>query len=212
MKNLRIRAYPRTGIVSDKYLPLDSILYYHAVREKFGEQIITKPGESTILESGDITLPFQKIEMNNTWFYACSFAQWSNDVIEDSTFKVKQIDFIKYQNYLQKDKKIQLARGKFKPCHIKLYYRHTSYIEWFCVGNHDKILNLLRFCTHIGKNSGDGWGEIKSWEVVPWAEDWSIKANGKLMRAIPDKTSNFEYGIRPSYWLPKHIFTCEMPA
>ena len=212
-KNLRIRAYPRCGIVSDKYLPLDSILYYHLVRRTFGEQIISKPNVSNVPDSAKIKLPLKKSgRQDETWFYACSFAQWSCDMIEDSTFKIKQNDFVKFQNYLKKDNKISVSRGKYKAYHIKIYYRHASYIEWYCVGDPYEIANLLKFCTHIGKNSGDGWGEVHKWLIMDWIEDWSIRGNGnKLMRAVPDKNSNFLYGLRPSYWLPKHIFTCKMP-
>jgi CRISPR type IV-associated protein Csf3 len=212
-KPLRIRAYPRCGIISDQYLPLDGILYYQLVRKTYGEQIIAKPGESNIREGGNIRLPFKKCgPRNDTWFYTCSFAQWSYDVVEDNTFKVKQLDFMRYQNYLKEHKKVEIARGKFKPYHIKIYYRHCSYIEWYCNGLPYDIADLLRFCTHIGKNSGDGWGEVMKWKIQDWPEDWSVRGNGnKLMRAVPDKNSNFLYGLRPSYWNSKHIFPCKMP-
>ena len=213
-KQLRIRAYPRSGIISDQYLPLDGILYYHLVRKKYGERFISKSGESNIREGSGLYLPFKLAGCRDdgTWFYNCSFAQWSHDVIEDNTFKVKQIDFVRYQNYLIKDKKIEIAKGKYKPYHIKIYYRHASFIEWYCVGNPYDIASLLRFCTHIGKNSGDGWGEVQRWEIVDWPEDWSIRGPGnKLMRAVPNRKSNFLYGLRPSYWNSRHIFPCKMP-
>ena len=41
-KNLRIRAYLKTGVISDQYLPLDGVLYYHLVRREMGEETITK--------------------------------------------------------------------------------------------------------------------------------------------------------------------------
>ena len=37
-KKLRIRAYLQTPVISDQYLPLDSILYYHLVRREVGEK------------------------------------------------------------------------------------------------------------------------------------------------------------------------------
>lgn len=213
-KQLRIRAYPRAGIISDQYLPLDSVLYYHAVRNKFGEQIITKSRESEIPEFGGVILPFKKAgdPEDGTWFYNCSFAQWSSDVIEDKSFKTKRLDFVQYQDYLDKDKKVEIGKGKYKPYHLKFFYRHASFVEWYCIGNPNDIASLLRFCTHIGKNPGDGWGEVIKWEIVDWPEDWSIRGNGnKLMRAVPWKESNFLYGLRPSYWEPRHIFPCKMP-
>ena len=179
-----------------------------------GEQLITKPGESSIREGAGLYLPFKLAgdRDDNTWFYNCSFAQWSSDMVEDNSFKVKKLDFMEYQNYLNTDKKIAIASGKFKAYHIKIYYRHCSYVEWYCIGNPHDIANLLRFCTHIGKNPADGWGEVMKWEIVDWPEDWSIRGAGnKLMRAVPWRDSHIRYGLRPSYWNQRHIFPCKMP-
>lgn len=213
-KQLRIRAFPRCGIISDPYLPLDGILYHHLVRRKFGEKIISKAGESNIRDGAGLVLPLKKAgdPKDGTWFYNCSFAQWAEDAVEDNSFKVKQLDFMRFQNYIKNDKKVETGRGKFKPYHIKMYYRHASFLEWYCIGNPHDIRDLLQFCTHIGKNPGDGWGEISRWEVTDWQEDWSIRGpQNKLMRAVPWRDSTFLYGLRPSYWNPRHIFPVKMP-
>ena len=215
-EQLRIRAYLRSGVISDQYLPLDGILYYHLVRREMGQELITKSRESNIKKGANITLPIKKSgPKNDLWFYACSFAQFSDDVSEDSTFKVKSGDWLNYSQYFDSKKKIDIQRGKFKNSHIKLYYRHCEFIDWFCIGVPEKIAGLLQFCTHIGKNSGDGWGEISKWEIKIWPEDWSVRGPGnKLMRNVPLKNQKGEgilYGMRPSYWDPRHIFICKMP-
>lgn len=213
MQQLRIRAYLSTPVISDKHLPLDAILYYHHVRQHMGEELISKPGESTVREQNVPLLPLLKGgRKDDTWFYHCSFAQWPEKTVEQSSFKVKQGDWLRHSDYLtEKTKKIDAQRGKFKAYHIKMYYRHAEYVEWYCVGIKDKIMQLLQFCTAIGKNTGDGWGQVLRWEVQPWPEDWSIRGhNNKLMRAVPyDK--GIPYGVRPSYWNPKHIFRCIVP-
>jgi hypothetical protein len=212
-KQLRIRAYLQTGVISDQFLPLDSILYYHLVRRTFGEEIITKPGESNVRQGANITLPIKKGgRKDDTWFYHCSFAQWPDSVIEDSSFKVKQGDWLRHTNFLEdRMKRVDIQRGKNKAYHIKMYYRHCNYVEWYCVGWPDKILELLQFCTNIGKNGGDGWGVVKNWEVQEWPEDWSVRGFGnKLMRAVP-ADGGYLYGVRPSYWNSRHIFPCKMP-
>ena len=75
--------------------------------------------------------------------------------------------------------------------------------------------NRIVFCTGIGKNTGDGWGQVKNWEVTEWPEDWSIRGfNNKLMRNVPLKDQEgrgFLYGVRPSYWNTRHQFLCKMP-
>lgn len=214
-KNLRIRAYLKTGVISDQYLPLDGVLYYHLVRREMGEEIITKSRESNVREWANITLPIKKSgPKNEFWFYACSFAQFPENVVENSSFKVKSGDWLKHGSFLDVKKKIDIKRGKFKNAHIKLYYRHCEYIDWYCVGWPNKIADLLKFCTHLGKNTGDGWGEVLRWQIQEWPEDWSVRGNGnRLMRNVPLKQDGdgFLYGIRPSYWNEKHIFVCKMP-
>jgi hypothetical protein len=212
-KQLRIRAYLRGGVISDQYLPLDGILYNQAVRKQFGSQVVAVPGSSMVKEGANINLPIIHAgPKGDAWFYACSFAQWPENTIEDSSFKVKSGDWLRDGHYLAPGKKINTGSGKYKNYHIKLYYRHALYVEWYCIGDPQELVNLLNFCTHIGKNGGDGWGEVLRWEVQEWPEDWSIRGPGnKLMRAVPAKDSGFLYGIRPSYWLQKHIFPCKMP-
>jgi len=216
-KQLRIRAHLRTGIISDQFLPLDAVLYFHAVRYMNGEQILTKPNESNIREGQAIPLPLKKGgAKDDTWYYNISFAQWSANLVENSSFKVKQGDWLRHSEFYNGKKKIGIKRGKHKPAHIKLYYRHATHIDWYCVGNPIHIAELLQHCTHLGKNSGDGWGEVKSWEICEWQEDWSIKdASGKLMRAVPvmhpKKIKGILYGLRPSYWNPRHIKPCFLP-
>lgn len=213
-KQLRIRAYLQSGIVSDQFLPLDSVLYYHLVRRMLGEEIITKSGESSIREYQGVKLPLKRGgPQNEAWFYHCSFAQWSSDMVEDSTFKVKSGDWLRHSDHLSdKTKKVDIQRGKFKAYHIKMYYRHATYVEWYCIGAKEEIKELLKFCTNIGKNGGDGWGSVKNWEVEEWEHDWSVRGpENKLMRAVPIKEGGVMYGVRPSYWNPRHIFNCKMP-
>lgn len=213
MKQLRIRAYLSTPVISDKHLPLDGVLYYHHVRKNLGEEILSKPNESSVDEAKVPLLPILKGgRKDETWFYHCSFAQWPKNTVENSSFKVKQGDWLRHTDFLNdKSKKIDNQRGKHKAYHIKMYYRFASYVEWYCVGFADQIMELLQFCTALGKNTGDGWGAVLRWEVVEWPEDWSIRnGSGELMRSVPcDK--GIPYGVRPSYWNPKHVFRCIVP-
>ncbi len=214
---LRIRARLQTGVISDQFLPLDAILYYHAVRDAYGEQDVTIPGASTIPEGGDVSLPLLKCEgpESRMWFYGCSFAQWPAHTVEDKTFYVKQArlhysDMIGFQG---RRGKIQNRRGPYKSYHVNVYYRHALHVDWYCVGDPAALRGLLRFCTNIGKKGSQGWGAVLDWEVTEWPEDWSIKdGSGRRVRAIPSSQGRgFLYGIRPSYWHRRHQFPCAMP-
>lgn len=211
-KPLRVRAYLQTGIISDQFLPLDGILYYHLVRNLMGPQNHTIPGQSNIKDGAGITLPIKKAgPKNEAWFYACSFAQWPSDIVEDKAFYVKRFD-LNYSGLIDKAKKIETSRGTYKNYHINVYYRHAIHVEWYCVAVKEDLEKLLKFCTHLGKKTSQGWGAVKDWEVTEWPEDWSIRGyNNKLMRAVPVRENGFLYGVRPSYWNSRHIFPCKMP-
>ena len=213
---LRIRAYIQTPVISDQFLPLDSILYYHVVRERFGEQDCSMPGESTIRDDTGIRLPFaRENEGNHDWFYHCSFAQWAPDMREDQSAYCKRFDLklahlIDFQG---KTGKILLSGGRFKNYYIKIYYRAATWVEWYALGEQAEIARLLPFVTHLGKKSAQGWGAVLRWEMEPVAFDWSIRGQGgSLMRAVPLESGTFIYGIRPCYWEPIHQLPCEMPV
>ncbi len=210
---LRIRAHLQTGVISDQFLPLDSILYYHHVRENMGEKYYSMSGESNVRECALMTLPIKKGgPKNEAWFYHCSFAQWPEHTLEDHTFYVKRID-LQHTGLIAGPHKLETARGRYKPCHLDIYYRHALYVDWYAVASPEKLDKLLRFCTHIGKKTAQGWGSVLRWEITPWPEDWSVRGPGnKLMRAVPVLGEGFQYGVRPSYWNPRHQFPCKMPV
>lgn len=211
---LCIRAYIQTPIISDQFLPLDSILYHHVIRERFGAQDYAIPGKNFISE--EIRLPFEvENERRRDWFYHCSFAQWSQDMHEDQSTYCKRFDLklahlIDFQG---KTEKISLSGGRFKNYYIKVYTRIATWVEWYVQGDRVEIERLLPFVTHLGKKSAQGWGSVLRWEVESTTADWSIHGpDGRLMRAVPSESGAFIYGIRPCYWEPIHQFNCEMPG
>lgn len=209
---LHVRVYFQTGLISDEFLPLDSILHYHAVRHILGPQDITLPSELT--QKIEVELPIQKIGTGADWYYACSFAQWPEAIAEDKSFFVKQIrtqhsDLV---NFASKRGKINNRSGQYKSYHVTVYYRHAMHVDWYLVGDPEGIANLLKFCTHFGKKTSQGWGAVLAWKVATFPFDWSVYGReGQLMRAIPTDGEGFLYGIRPSYWLPENQYNCLMP-
>ena len=213
---LRIRAYIQTGIISDQFLPLDSILYYHAVRERFGAQDFTIPGETAIKNEAGIRLPIAiENEGRPDWFYRCSFAQWAPDMREDQNTYCRRFD-LKYSGLIDfqgRVGKVNLSSGRYKNYFIKVYYRVASWVEWYALGDRVEIERLLRFVTHLGKKSSQGWGAVLRWEIESIIEDYSIRRpDGRLMRAVPSDSGAFIYGIRPCYWENSNQFLCEMPG
>lgn len=214
IRQVRIRAYMQSPVVCDPFLPLDGVMYYHATRDMMGAQVMSTPGRSAVAEAKGVVLPFIKLNRDNdAWFYACSFAQWPEHTREDESFYVKRFDqHLSDLVDTSKRGKVELRKGRYKNYHNSLYMRVALYVDWYGIGDPGRIEDLLRFCSHIGKKTSQGYGSVLRWEVMEWPEDWSVRGpGGKLMRAVPMIKPGIQYGLRPSYWNPKHQFNCKMP-
>lgn len=220
---LRIRAWMQACVISDQFLPLDTVLYRNVVREQQGAQVVTYANRSTVQEYTGLTLPFLKCGThrdNNSWHYACSFAQFPQHTVEDKQtfnkrFAINRSDMI---DFGKRKGQFEFAKGRYKQLHITVYCRSMLYIDWYAKGDKKELERLLPFCTHLGKKTSQGFGSVLRWDVKKWHADWSIRGerNGRknqIMRAIPvrDGVSPYTYGIRPSYWNERHQFSCLLP-
>lgn len=215
---LRLRAYILTGIICDQFLPIDSIIHYHMVREKLGPQVVTIPkGMQDKKKPLHIELPIEKrFTESHMWYYAASFAQWPEHMHEGKNtyskrFRLKYSGLIDFQG---RRGKVYTSRGRNKAYNIKVYYRHAEHVDWFIMGNKEEIEKYLPFITHIGKKTSQGYGEVIKWELEEWHSDWSERGPGnKIMRPLPKHEGEaYLYGVRPPYWLKDNQFKCVMPS
>jgi len=207
---LKITAYPRCGIIADAYLPIDGILFYAAMRQLHGPQMLSTPGHVPDIEYP--TLPLGIREEHGEWFYAASFAQW--DAYADGQehwnkrFDMAQSDLI---DFAGRRGRVIVEQARYKSYHMPMFYRHALSVSWYVVGDRAGVSDLLSTMTHIGKKAAQGWGRINEWEVNQVGKDWSTyDDDGNLMRSIP-AAQGIVYGIRPSYWLRENQVTCQMP-
>lgn len=206
---LKITAYLQCGVVSNGFIPLDSILFSVAMRERYGVQDVTVSGGKQN-EKADVELPFERREKFGEWYYACSFGQWPESLADGCDHWNKKFDS-KYIEYLEWQGKLVINRGKFRAYHMPVFYRHALSISWYAVGNREQIERLLGCVTHIGKKHSQGWGRILKWSIKQTKEDWSENKDGKLMRSLPAETGIL-YGVRPSYWLRENQVECKLPT
>jgi len=216
---LRVMAHLRTGVISDRWLPLDAILLYQISRQQFGPQAATLPGGEQ--ESRGITMPLLIVHPGEPhWYYACSWAQpqpwW---VAEAKDYWNKRLDS-QFAYLLTRDcKKVTIRKGRYKAYHMPVFYYAALRVEWYCVGDRAGIERLLSTVTHIGKKRSQGWGRVMQWEVEPVSENWSVWRDGYLMRGIPaqdvaDTRQSFRimlYGVRPSYYRRHNQMPLAMP-
>lgn len=222
---LQITAYPRCGIVSNRYLSLDGILLYYAMQEKFGYPDASAsggahPGQGTMR----VSMPLKIVDYGSKlWYYACSFAEWGQPLAESQDCWNKRLD--QHMAYLVdfggKRGKVIIEKGFYRAYHMPIFYLTTPYVRWYAVGDKQDIQGLLADVTHIGKKTDQGWGRINRWEVKSWPEDWSCWRDGKPMRAIPTDSLQYcerengyvkmFYGYRPPGYDRRNQAMCVMP-
>ena len=210
---LRITARPRVGIETDRFLPIDGVLHYFAMRRAYGPLLLTQPGQAA--DAPPVDLPLARVEAAGTWVYAASFAEWGPHVDYES-FWVKRFDqrHADLVDFAGKRGQVIVEKGQYKAYHMPTFLRHTLSVSWYVVGERDDIMALLNHASHIGKKTAQGNGRIIDWKVEPWPEDWSIRdGDGRLMRAMPapGDPAAVLYGYRPSYWLAENQTACLLP-
>jgi CRISPR type IV-associated protein Csf3 len=214
MQPLRITAELQSPVLDDGTLPIDAILYYTAMREKYGPETVTVSGPDHPEKVTAVSLPLARCEEHGPlWYYAASFAQWPEVRTQGSDYWNKRACDLPLTDVLDFGKKrgnVVDSRGRYKAYHMPIWYIHAHSVSWYVVGHRESIEALLRHHTNIGKKSSQGWGAVSRWTVEPMADDWSVRRDGKLARAIPAEHGVLT-GFRPSYWMPKNQTVCEMP-
>jgi CRISPR type IV-associated protein Csf3 len=215
---LRITARLQTPVICDDRLPLDGVLFYFAMRERYGFEVSTVPGNAIIGDDADkrrlvpFKVYYRNVSGRDYWFYQCSFARWVGTVAEGRDYWVKRFD----QNYSSivdfkgKRGKVITKSGRYKGYRMPVFTRHALAVRWYAVGDRREVERLLNFCTHLGKKESQGYGAVLNWVVEPWSEDWSIRSPQGLMRAVPSETG-LCVGFRPSYWSQENQAVCQMP-
>lgn len=223
---LRVRAWLRTGVVADRWLPLDGVLFYQAVRRDLGPQEVTIPGASLLEQPKGRAAPGGRLPLaiarGREWYYRCSWAQWGPHADgQDYWNKRFDVGFADLVDFRGRRGRVIVEQSSYRAYHMPISYRAALWVEWYCVGDRQAIGELLCCTTHLGKKTSQGWGRVSRWEIKPIPEDWSVWREGRLMRGIPpeDLSGSFaadlriaNYGIRPSYWDRRNQTTLVMPA
>lgn len=207
---LRITAWLQSPIITDGTLPIDGVLYYLAHREALGSQAMTIPGGMAHGGHSGATLPLARCEEHSPmWYYAASFAQWGGVTEGQDHWNCRVDESLCYLvDFGPRKAKIDISSGQFKSYHMPVFYRHSLSVKWYVVGNRRSVAELLRFATHLGKKTSQGWGSVLRWDVEPWPADWSVRGpGGELMRAVP-ADEGILMGYRPSYWAPGNQTIC----
>ena len=98
---------------------------------------------------------------------------------------------------------------------------HNNTVEWWCFGDRELILEMLRDVHALGKFRGSGKGRIREWQVEicePWGDGFPVLRNGEPMRPLPLDYPGLKEGafiayhtLRPPYYLRMLEEPCAMP-
>lgn len=86
-------------------------------------------------------------------------------------------------------KRMDISAGRSKGWRIPLATMHVveDQLRWWCIGDHQGIVDLLALVPHIGKKRAVGLGAVERWDVRP-CEPWDgfpVLRDGLPLRPLP---------------------------
>jgi CRISPR type IV-associated protein Csf3 len=216
---LQITAWLQTPVIADAFLPLDGVLLFMAMRERYGPQDVSQSGRGVFDERTQLSHVFVEHHAGTPhWFPACSFAQWQGTVTEDTGYWHKRLD-LQYGDVLTPPRsRVVTQNGRYRSYRMPVFTRHALAVVWYALADRARLEHLLRFVVQLGKKGTQGYGMVKAWQVAPCAADWSVVGpQGQLMRAVPAvlrpdaQGPVLPVGFRPSYWEQKNQALCVVP-
>jgi len=110
---------------------------------------------------------------------------------------------------------IDVSAGRYKSYDLKLPARLARRLEWYAMGDGDKIQRVLEeHVTAVGRKVGHGNGRVLRWRVESWRHDWSVMRGGRLTRPMPAGYMRGPVqvrGVRALYWHPSRQIQCVVP-
>lgn len=164
-------------------------------------------------------MPISRNTIKDTWYWAVSSPHYIENFQQTQRYR-KRWDYHEYHlDWAGKRAKVQNSEGAFKAYDLPRYDREIQTIHWFCIGNRDKLSELLAPITHIGKKRSQGCGQVTRWQVLPFEHDWHLWRNEHLARPMPIEMIQtplyinvMNWGWRPPAWLHSNKSMCFMPT
>jgi CRISPR type IV-associated protein Csf3 len=203
--------------------PLDGILAHAARRRRLGgnyglvvdHHTEDLPLTSTARPAGEGQPRWKK----QRWVWAATCAWWEPTAEEDVRWVHKRAWSIAQSSELGIDAPGTPANpdvGRYKPQRIPQVATIAPTITWWCLGDPDRIRDLLGDVDAIGKKTNAGEGQVAGWDVADigppdwWRICWY--PDGRIARPFPARHApilGLEHpeivtvdAYRPPYWRP----------
>lgn len=217
MESLRVSVYLSTPFIAfDDWTPsLDQILIW-ALLDQHG-LLLANPDQNRAAKNHDFiaqNLPIEMGDIGGEWYHKCSAPHY---LYEDSGILETVRMWTQQDQHLDwgKSRRAWNVQGfSTKTWRHKDPLRVTPRIDWFCVGDADRILSLTKSIDGIGKRR---LGQVARWQVEQ-CKDWHLSRDGELMKPMPmgliwrpEQFAIRQWGWRSPINISENITKCVMP-
>ena len=215
MQPLKVTAHLYNGFAAaDDWSPaLDGILGYWQLYLADPEYFALTQGRNDLVRPPD-GLPLEKIEDGEWWWWAASSPLYRLHQTHRTYFHRRFDD--QHERYMEESVKTVITKaGPYKNYRKSLLFRVTDRIEWHCVGDEARILELLSHCHHVGAKPAQGYGRVKDWSVEPGDERLALYHRPlpvDYARRAGVAGPTMTWGVRPPARLPINNTLCVMPS
>lgn len=197
MEPLTITAHMGSAIVPGGPLFLDGILLF-ALGVEMGRAAPGGWEDARLVESQP--LPLARVETKHGWWYAASQA---TPVGPEAVTYAHKRPMAELAEVYCSDRSLNQAAGPDKALRIPLYRRIGWLgLQWTCVGDLERVAELLAGVWGLGRRVGHGYGWVWRWSVArggpsveQYAEDLALRhlpcaleppvSRGAVLRQIP---------------------------
>jgi CRISPR type IV-associated protein Csf3 len=181
----------------------------------------------------ELDLPLARCETSTgEWHWAATCHQPAPGAVTDVHTWTGSLDHRDLERVATSlPKTVSARQGRYRSRRMPLLVTATPEITWYAVGDADRITELLKPLTSIGKKRVTGEGHVLSWEITPEPELDEFTAghlhpDGAVGRPIPAEC--FEHleqtfgqvtgggtgraGLRPPYMHPSVQHELHLPA
>lgn len=162
-------------------------------------------------------MPIKKGEIGGEWYWQTSspFYLYDSDSVETIHKRWDQQE--RNLDWEGKRRNWSTSETNTKSWTIQIAERTTPRIDWYCVGDRDEIIRLLRLCNGLAKKRRT---QVVKWDVEEIRDDVHMWQGKQLMRPIPTQLADRvpaevvvrNWAWRPPTHVPSNKTQCFMPV
>lgn len=225
MDNLIVTAHLLSPIaINDDWSPrLDAVLEWQILERH--QQIVAAPTVEQIAATRPLVqqeMPLHAGQFGNYLYWQVSSPCYQYHAEYQERFRKRWAPGIDtpVPHWGKRRANINTSAGPEKNYDLPLSVRVVETIQWWCVGDRQRLQDLLSHCTHLGKKRAHGYGQVHKWSVEPTGTDLHLYDGKQVRRPIPLaylQKGATDYAVvkarvAPPYWLNAEQFLCAMPT